>query len=423
MSMLIKIHRGTKEIGGTVIELATDTTKLLLDIGLPLSKKSAEIDVANLKPDAVLVSHPHQDHFGLIDQLNSEVPVYIGELSKNFIFATRKFLGMPLPENNFLHFEKWQPFKIGDFLITPDLMDHSAVDSYDFLVKAEGKRIFYSGDFRASGNKAFLFDKLFSDPPPNIDLLLMEGTMMRRNSDRFPDEASVRRKIEEILKRQKNITFLIASSQNIDRLVAAIHACQNTGKILVIDFYTAWVLEQVGEVSYKVPTIDWEQVKVYADYGMDKRVNNDPEFFGDFRRRLYRHRVTKKELEADPAQNLIYSKMSRFKIMELYKKFGPINLIYSQWLGYLKLKNDDYRGAEAINAYQNDPQVNFTYAHTSGHATLDILHKMVEALQPAQLIPIHTEHPDDYVKHFNRVITLKDGEPLNLSGPDTLIRR
>jgi len=413
--MKICIHRGSKEIGGTVIELATDKTKLLLDLGLPLSKNSTHIDLSVLEPDAVLISHPHQDHFGLIDQLDSSVPVYVGELGKNLIFAARKFLGQDLPDNNFHHFEKWQPFQIADFCITPYLMDHSAVDSYSFLVEADGKKVFYSGDFRASGNKAFLFDKLLQDPPPNIDLLLMEGTMMRRNTDRFPDEASVRRKIEEILQNQQNITFLIASSQNIDRLVSAMHACERTNKVMVIDFYTAWVLEQVSQVSYKVPTIDWEQVKVYADRGMNMRIKNDPDFFGDFQRRLYRHRVTIDELEAAPARYLYYSKMSRSRIMELYKKFGPINIIYSQWLGYLNLKNNDMQGAKEISAYQNDPLVNFTYAHTSGHATLDILHKMAEALQPAQLIPIHTEHPNDYAKHFDRVMTLKDGEPLKLS--------
>ncbi len=159
----------------------------------------------------------------------------------------------------------------------------------------------------------------------------------------------------------------------------------------------------------------WDQVKIYADYGMDKRVKNDSKFFGDFRQRLYGYRVNKDELEANPADYLYYSKMSRSKIMERYKKFGPINLIYSQWLGYLKYKNAQYFGAEHIAAYQNDPEVNFTYAHTSGHATLDALIKLVKFLQPAMLVPIHTEHPNDYAKHFSIVTILKDGERFNLS--------
>ena len=40
---------------------------------------------------------------------------------------------------------------------------------------------------------------------------------------------------------------------------------------------------------------------------------------------------------------------------------------------------------------------------------------VVKALQPAHLVPIHTEHPEDYQKHFKMMTTLKDGESFNLS--------
>lgn len=404
------IRRGAKEIGGTIVELKTDKTKLLLDIGKPLTINCKDIDVAAFKPDAVLISHPHQDHYGLIDQLDKWVPVYIGELGKDLILASRKFLGRELPSNDFRHFSKWEPFIIGDFKITPYLMDHSAVDSYAFLIEAEGKRLFYSGDFRDSGNKSFLFKRLLDDPPQGVDVLLMEGTMMRRSSDKFPDEASVSGEIESVLRKQQNITFLIASSQNIDRIVSAAHACRNTDKILVLDIYTAWVLEKVGRISGKVPTMDWDWVGIYADHNMDKAVKGDLEFFGDFRNRLYRYRITKDEMMSDPCRYLCFSKMSRFKIMEIYKKFGPVNLIYSQWLGYLKCTNDDYYGAEQINTFQSDPKVRFTYAHTSGHATVKSLIKLNETLNPDMLVPIHTEFPEDYNIHFKKVTTLADGE-------------
>jgi ribonuclease J len=96
--------------------------------------------------------------------------------------------------------------------------------------------------------------------------------------------------------------------------------------------------------------------------------------------------------------------------MGLYKKFGPINIIYSQWLGYLNRKNDEYFGAAEITAYQNDPQVQFTYAHTSGHASLETLIKLVNVLKPSMVVPVHTEHPGDYAQHFSNVTELKDGE-------------
>lgn len=413
--MQITIHRGASEIGGTIIELAAGNSTILLDMGLPLSSADGRtLNVAALKPDAVLVSHPHQDHYGLIDQLASQVPVYMGKVAQELIIAPRIFLGKPLPNNNFQAIRDRVTFTVGEFTIAPFLVDHSAVDAYAFLVEAQGKRIFYSGDFRASGNKFKLFERLCADPPQNIDLLLMEGTMLHRNSDAFPDETAVKRKIEEVLKEQRNISFLISSSQNIDRLVSAAHACRNTGKKLVVDIYTAWVLEKVKALSKKTPTMAWDEVAVYAGPSQNAILKNHRDFFDDFSKQLYRQRITKEELMADPARFLYLSRMSHAKIMDLYKQFGSINLIYSQWLGYLKCRNDQYPRAEEIAAYQNDPQVNFHYAHTSGHATIDALKKFAAALKPHALAPIHTEYPADYAGHFDNVIRLNDGEPFVL---------
>ena len=256
--MKVLIHRGSHEIGGTCIQLSTERTTILLDLGLPLSKDSQYIDVANLQPDAVLISHPHQDHFGLIDLLDPEIPVYIGDLGKKLIDATRMLLGRELHRNAFRHFKSWQPFAIGDFTVTPYLVDHSAADAYGFLIEAEGKRVFYSGDFRAHGRKSKLFDRMVCDPPKDIDLLFMEGTMMQRNNDEFPSESDVEQKIFEIIRAQGNISFLISSSQNIDRIVSAYKACFNAGKTLVIDIYTAWVLEQLKLVSDSTPNMEWD---------------------------------------------------------------------------------------------------------------------------------------------------------------------
>lgn len=408
--MHIKIHRGTEEIGGTVIELSTEQSTLLLDLGLPLSPESRPVDIGAIKTDAVLISHPHQDHFGLIDLLENTVPVYIGELGKKLIDATRIFLRKDLHSNNFQYFTKNTQLTIGDFKVTPYLMDHSAVDAYSFLIEVEGKRLFYSGDFRAHGRKSILFDRFLKNPPKDIDILMMEGTMMKRSNDEFPTEAAVEKKIFETIRNQENITFLICSSQNIDRIVSAYRACLKSGKILVVDFYTAWVLEKVKLVSSSVPTMNWEDVRVYADCRPDEVMKENKEFFGDFRKDAYAHRILKEELKANPSKFVYLSKMSKFKVMDLYKDINgkQANVIYSQWLGYLNCKNDEYFGAEAISDYRDDPDVNFVYAHTSGHSTLEDLQRFKNALQPTVLIPIHTEHKTLYLNHFSNVMTLDD---------------
>jgi mRNA degradation ribonuclease J1/J2 len=52
--------------------------------------------------------------------------------------------------------------------------------------------------------------------------------------------------------------------------------------------------------------------------------------------------------------------------------------------------------------------------HTSGHATVDDLKRLVEAISPKAVIPIHTQHPDRYAEHFPNVRQLSDGQGIEI---------
>ena len=48
--MKFKIHRGTKEIGGSCVEVWTGNTRILLDFGMPLVEKDGkEFDFGKYK--------------------------------------------------------------------------------------------------------------------------------------------------------------------------------------------------------------------------------------------------------------------------------------------------------------------------------------------------------------------------------------
>lgn len=112
------------------------------------------------------------------------------------------------------------------------MVDHSAPDAYAFLIEADGERVLYSGDFRANGRKSKLFDKMINDENlKDVDILLMEGTMLQRSNEDFPDEKSVEVKIYETIKKSNQISFMIGSSQNIDSIVSAYSACKKANKI------------------------------------------------------------------------------------------------------------------------------------------------------------------------------------------------
>lgn len=54
--MNIPIYRGTKEIGGTLIEIASQTTRILIDAGYSLFLNGSPIDddIVKLSPDQLL---------------------------------------------------------------------------------------------------------------------------------------------------------------------------------------------------------------------------------------------------------------------------------------------------------------------------------------------------------------------------------
>jgi len=413
--MKVTVHKGSHEIGGTCIQLSSGKTSLLLDAGLPLSADSQPVDFSRLTVDALLVSHPHQDHFGLMASLPPDTPVYIGKLARSLIDATHVFLGKDRYALDFHDFKAWQPFTIGDFTITPYLVDHSATDAYAFLIEAEGKRLFYSGDLRSHGRKGVLFENLVKRPIRDIDVLFLEGTMLHRTNDQFPDETAVENTIFQTIRQQKNISFLLSSSQNIDRIVSAYRACKRAGKLLVIDIYTAWVLEQLRQITQNTPAMDWPEVRIFARHSQDEILKAKPDYFGDFRKRLYLNRVRREELHATPESFLYFAKMSSFRFIDEFKNAAaPVNVIYSQWLGYIDRKHAGQFGSDEISAYRGDPAVNFVCAHTSGHAPVGDLQRLAAALNPRMLVPIHTEHGEDFSHIFANVVRLNDGETWSL---------
>jgi ribonuclease J len=182
----LTVHRATHQIGGNCIEVrAADDHRIILDVGRPLD---APRNACKLLPktldtsspaDGVLISHPHQDHYGLLDEVPSGWPVYSGEPTARLIKLSSAIFGKTLP-HTFTPWKSGASFEVGPFTITPFLIDHSAFDAHMLLIEVHGKRLFYSGDFRAHGRKSVLTRRLMAAPPKDLDVLLMEGTNLGR---------------------------------------------------------------------------------------------------------------------------------------------------------------------------------------------------------------------------------------------------
>ena len=92
--MRVRIHRGAHEIGGSCVEVEADGARLVLDVGRSLTAKRGT-DVALpavagfVDPDpslaGVIISHAHQDHWGLVGQVPLGVPLYLGEATQRIL--------------------------------------------------------------------------------------------------------------------------------------------------------------------------------------------------------------------------------------------------------------------------------------------------------------------------------------------------
>jgi ribonuclease J len=115
----------------------------------------SEIMGGRKKIDGVLLSHAHLDHFGLMGKLPQHIPIYMGAATARQVQFLDRFTPSKVGQINSRPFYEKNAFQIGDIQITPYLVNHAAFDSYGFLIVAEGKSLFYTGDFRGHGRGWF----------------------------------------------------------------------------------------------------------------------------------------------------------------------------------------------------------------------------------------------------------------------------
>ena len=412
--MKIVIHRGTNEIGGSCVEISSSTTRILIDIGLPLNPVGSfagqsmpvqaggmglpsSLNLRHPKINAVLISHPHQDHFGLLPMLPNDIPIYMSKGCETLIDIATYFNQVAAIHNKKEIMAAWEKYDIGDISIIPYLADHSAMDAFSFLIIVKDKRIFYSGDLRAHGRKKVLFESLLTRPPEHIDNLILEGTMLGRTGAVCMDETDIEEVMVQLFKGEQELFLINCSSQNIDRLVSLYRACVRSDRRMIIDPYTAYILEEVHKVHETVPNWNWNNVAVFFT------PNTHTSLLAQYRS-LYKFIPAKISLD-DIQRNrkhLVFklNRMNR-SILKNKRMLQGAQLIWSVWSEYFKPEEEFWQNVN----------INPIFLHTSGHAYVEDLQKLVKSINPGAIIPIHTFHKSLYQSIFpeHTICSLNDG--------------
>ena len=388
--MKIEIHRGTHQIGGSAIEISTASTRIILDFGneLSLDEKYTPINldidgVTKGLPDCdgIVISHYHMDHLGQLTSALPEIPLYMGELSKEIALIGAEYqdrcLYLSLLGAN--TFRGGDAFSIGDIRIRPLVIDHSAADSYMFVIEAEGKHVLYTGDFRMHGLRHHILDQLVNTYIGEVDVLITEGTSLSRDADKYISEAAVLDDISSYIQDGKYV-FIMCSSTNIDRIMG-IWQNMPTDKVLICDAYQKRILDTVINNVYYESSLyrrhDSPLVlskgpypKYYMDHGFVSLVRGTESFISQI-----------KEFPKD-----------------------DVRIIYSMWTGYIE---ENLALKTLLETYP-------TYiCHASGHVSKDDLIKFIELVNPDVIIPVHTDNPErlEALVPNRNVYIVNDNEP------------
>jgi ribonuclease J len=269
--------------------------------------------------------------------------------------------------------------------------------------------LFYTGDIRGHGRKSRLFDELLTDPPHGVDVLLMEGTHVTAAGRLDPaavsrscaTEAEVEDRLVELCHQTAGLVMVCGSAQNADRLVSVHRAALRSGRSTVLDLYAATV---AAAAAASIPQPGHRNLRVYVPNRQRVLVKQSGQF--DRVKNISDVRVFTEEIEADRGGFLLHMPSSTVgELLRCGALDGTGAVVWSLWDGYLR-EPSGRRLADSL-ATADVPMVSI---HTSGHADVPDLQRLVAALSPGRVVPIHSEAPQEFARMFPQVENHTDGE-------------
>ena len=402
-------------------------------------------------PDAVFISHAHDDHFGYLPLLGN-IPVVCSETTEKMMKAISDvgnlkgfdnqlteidyrrvnvvksgyfpgelscdFEKNPIPRD--LHnVGQGDEASFGDIKMTAYRVDHSVPGAMACVVDAAGKTVLYTGDIRFHGRHGYkLQDDLTGLRP---DVMLCEGTRM---GEEQPDnEAQVQADLTEVIEASKGLAMVGFAWKDVDRYDTVREAALEAGRIPVFDPRLAYLLARLGRDIYS------EKAKVFlersdsllyskGDYVREKhKIGTMPCDEWDSKKGIcstehYDSGVTAVEIRKNPEAYVVHLDYFRFKnLLDFEPPEGSV---------YVRAQCEPFNkrmelSGEKLKAWLRQFGINADNSfeplqiHASGHASGPEIQGLIDVIQPKVLIPIHTTKPELFTNRSGRIVFLEKG--------------
>ena len=424
--------------------------------------------------EAVLVSHPHMDHFGNIGLLNTDIPIIASPtsfalmkgmadssnltLNLEVAFYSKKTKGLSdntlkavtgaYKTRNLICTEKISD-NLEQFLTTniknaPDKktgslktlecgdlcdlstnptqfdidcyeVDHSIYGANGYILSGETS-IAYTGDFRLHGKKADK-SKKFIQAAKDSSVLIIEGTRTSRE-DIDESEEQVYDNCLNIIQEAKGLVVADFSARNFERLELFGKIAKKCNREIIITAKQVYLLRALELVDGIDRT---NEILVYGEYKSGKNYWEE-----NFLKEQANY-IDPTDVTSAPENYILCFSLYDIKHLldikpqngtyiysssEAFEEESEFDFIrLNNWLKHFGFQVYGFEIVEKKGKFVPEFRKGF---HASGHASKSDLIWAIETIDPDYIIPVHTENPDWFKENFDNVKLLSEGEELIL---------
>ncbi len=377
--------------------------------------QNTEVKYAEPEVDAVILSHYHWDHTGRIGYTDPKIPVYCGETTTLIHDAYSESSGSPLDGHAIRKFRTGDRFRVGSMEFVPIHVDHSIPGAYGFVIHTKGGTLAYTGDFRFHGPAGSMTrDFVEGARSEKPSLLLTEGTRVSEKDQKTNmSEKAVLDEATRMVEGTKALVFSTFRGNDVDRINTFYHACEVSGRRLVVSMKIAILLERLkADKSLRVPRVG-RDVDVYLRRKKTGRLD-DSDYYA-WERPFVGRGVDAEQVRKKQGEVFLHLEARNFpELIDIRPEKGG-TYIHAATEAY----NEEGEKEESIIRNWIE-HVGFRYSqlHASGHAPRKEVEELVDGISAKKVVPVHTEHPALFREFKSRKWDLElpvKGKPISVS--------
>ncbi len=433
----LRFYGGVGEIGGNKILVSQSDSKVFLDFGKSYSHEGEYFDFPLLQPrepkhllglgilpnltglykgqnedheiDAVVLSHPHGDHWDYMRFVKDDVPIHCAPLTQGVILAREMSSGGGISTEYRVanltgqkgrqvskEFELIPPEKVHSvegFKVQMYEVDHSIPGCYGQIVETKEGNIVYTGDLRVEGPRKALTEEFVkrataSDPK----ILIIEGTNI--GEAQISSEDEVRNKAGIVVESTSQLVIASFASGDAQRIGTFLAVAKKCGRKLALSMKQAFMIKELQrDGSYSGPRLDDRDILIFQK---DKKT--EKEFEKELGTAYGGRVVDSKDINGMQNQIVLAAGLYDFnELIDLEPKPGS-TFILSQSEPFNEEMELDF---QKLHNWLTRYGLPMYQAHASGHAKPHELKRLVAAIKPRKAYLIHTEHPELYQRYLS----------------------